>query len=524
MFTTKAIRLALTAAALCAAGTATADAKPRRVVILDFDGPRTLADSGRNAVVNLLGEQYDVVATKRWEDARAQVKDTRGPQGWRKASKQSGVDAVIEGWIQDEGRSKLLYILVRDASTGDEVDKVSVKLGKSGVTSSGTSQLRQQLDEVLEYVEGTPEVGTKLPPVSGKQARELIGAKQRLEGDGGTASELEEDQESPRGSSAKAGKGGKSSKADKADKADKAELGAKEEASGKDGEDADVTERRPEKPREVAAAEQEKNDALAVFGPDAVEAETIIGKPAAHVPRPTPRFVISGGGYYGARSFVPDADSDEAQDYSARSKGLQLHAAVYPFPTKKMDGTLSGVGFTFGLYHSAGSVVGADTDDTVGDYSLNQNGFEGAVHYRQPLGLVSIDGEVGYSQHSYLLSGDFPLDVPDAQYSAFHAGAHLDLHVTERATVGFGAKLFYALDSNDMRSEIGWYGPGSTSGVSLDASFSIPLPKRLFVRGELSYRRFSTSLDGVGDLTEDLGVISTADATMNGSVNMGIAF
>jgi hypothetical protein len=520
MYTTQALRIALTAAALCAAGTTTADAKPRRVVILDFDGPRTLADNGRSAVVSLLAEQYDVVATRRWEDARASVKDTRGPQGWRKASKQSGVDAVIEGWIQDEGRSKLLYVLVRDASTGDEIDKVSIKLGKSGVTTTSTEQLRAQLDEVLEYVEGTLEVGPKLPPVTGKQARELIGAKQRLEGDSGTASRFEEDEEGPRG---KSGKSGKSRKSGKSGRDAREEAGGEEEASEDGGEDDGVTERRAAKPRAVAAAEQEKKDVLEVFGPDAVEPETILGKQAVHVPQPTPRFAISGGGYYGARSFVPEADSNNVQDYGARSKGLQLHAAVYPFPTQKLDGTLSGVGFTFGLYHSAGSEVGADTDDTIGNYAINQHGFEGAIHYRQPLGLVSIDGEAGYSQHNYVLSSDFPLEVPDTQYSAFHAGAHLDLHVTERATIGFGAKMFYVLDNGDM-SSLDWYGPGSASGFNLDASFSIPLPKRLFVRGELSYRRISTTFDGAGIITEEESVLSAADATMNGSVNVGIAF
>ena len=515
MFTTKAIRIALTAAALCAAGTTAADAKPRRLVILDFDGPRTLADSGRNAVVNLLGEEYDVVATKRWEDARAQVKDVRGPQGWRKASKQSGVDAVIEGWIQDEGRSKLLYVLVRDASTGDEVDKVSVKLGKSGVSASGTGQLRTQLDEVLEYVEGTPEIGTKLPVVSSKQARELVGAKQRLEGES-AGSALEADQERPRG---KGGKGGKDSKDGKDGARESAKDGGNDAA-----EDGGVTERRAEKPsREVAAAEQEKKDVLEVFGPDAVEPETILGKAAPHVPRPTPRFAISGGGYYGARSFVPDADSDNVQDYSARSKGLQLHAAAYPFPTKKMDGVMSGVGFSFDLYHSAGSVVGADTDDTVGNYGINQHGFQGAIHYRQPLGLISVDGEVGYSQHNYVLSSDFPLEVPDTQYSAFHAGAQLDLHVTDHATIGFGAKMFYVLDNGDM-SSLDWYGPGSASGFDLDASFVIPLPKQLFVRGELDYRRITTDLDGAGAITEEETVLSATDAVMNGSVNLGIQF
>jgi hypothetical protein len=508
MYTTKAIRIALTAAALCAAGTTSADAKPRRVVILDFDGPRSLADNGRSAVVNLLGEQYDVVATRRWEEARSSVKDVRGPQGWRKAAKQSGVDAVIEGWIQDEGRGKLLYVLVRDASTGDEVDKVSVKLGKSGVSNAGSDQLRTQLDEVLEYVESTPEVGTKLPPVTGKQARELLGSKQRLEGDAPAASALEADQERPR-----SGRQGADAKE------------GREPARGKsEPEDGGVTEKKADKPsREVAAATQERKDVLEVFGPESVEYETIIGKKAAHVPEPTPRFAIRGGGYYGARSFVPQADSDNVQDYSARSKGLQLHAAVYPFPTQKLDGVLSGVGFTFGLYHSAGSVVGADTDDSVGNYGINQHGFEGAIHYRQPLGLVSIDGEVGYGQHNYILASDFPLEVPDAQYSAFHAGAHVDLHVTEHATIGFGAKMFYVLDNGDM-SSLDWYGPGSASGFNLDASFVIPLPKKLFLRGELDYRRISTDFDGAGAITEEETVMSAADASMNGSVNLGIQF
>jgi hypothetical protein len=196
---------------------------------------------------------------------------------------------------------------------------------------------------------------------------------------------------------------------------------------------------------------------------------------------------------------------------------------VYPFPTKKMDGIQSGIGFSFNLYHSAGSQVGADTEETVGNYAINQHGFEGAVHYRQPLGLISINGEVGYGQHNYLLSKDIPLEVPDTQYSAFHAGVHLDLHVTDRATIGFGGKLFYVLDNGDM-SSLDWYGPGSASGFSLDAGFVIPLPKQLFVKGDLNYRRFSTEFDGAGIITEEETVLGASDAAMNGSVNLGIQF
>lgn len=340
----------------------------------------------------------------------------------------------------------------------------------------------------------------------------MVGSKSRLEGDAPVSAILEEDQRD---------RPGRRIKEDGAEGSAKRETGSKQPTEGDEG----VTERRQEKPaREIATASQadrEKNDALLLLGPE--ESTPWLPKPAKHVPRKTALFSIFGGGFYGSRSFVPEGDSDNLQDYAARSKGIQLGVSFYPMPTKKMDGIQSGVGFSFGMYRSAGSEVGADTDETVGNYAINQSGFEGAIHYRQPLGLLSVDGEVGYGHHNYVLSSDFPLEVPDTQYSAFHAGAHVDLHVTDRASIGFGGKLFYVLDNGDM-SSLDWYGPGSSSGLALDASFVVPLPKQLFIRGELAYRRFSTSLDGAGIITEEEAVFTTADATMNGSVNLGIQF
>lgn len=515
MNTPKAFRIALTAAALCAAGTSAADAKPRRVVILDFDGPRTLADKGRTAVVNVLGEQYDVVSTQRWEKARTANK-SQGPLGWRKAAKQSGVDAVIEGWIQDEGRSKLLYLLVRDASTGDEIEKVSVKLGKAGVTTTNTDQLRVKLDEVLEFIEPiNADIASKLEPVSHRQARQLTGQST----DDAEAAEAPPARRSD-------------IKRDTTRKLDGASSAAPDaETDGDVDSDGDGGET-VRKPRvKVAAAgtvvekqvQEDKVGVTSVFGLPYTEGLPPDEKRELAPPWRTPRFEFAAGGYYGSRSFIPLSDSDETQDYSARSKGIALHAAVYPFPTKKLNGQLSGIGFTFDLYQSAGSELVADTETENSTFSINQGGFAGAVHYRQPLGIVSIDGEVGYSQDRYKLPQDLTVDVPDAAYSAFHAGAHLDLHVTDHAEVGFGAKLFYVLDNGDI-SDIDWYGPGSSSGFNLDASFKVPLPKQLFVRGDLSYRRIATSFDGVGGLTELDGVESAADATMSGSVKVGIAF
>ena len=69
----------------------------KRVVVLDFDGPRTLADTGRDAVVRALGSDNDVIAQKRWLDAKSSLGRTqRGPTLWKTAASQAGVDAIVE--------------------------------------------------------------------------------------------------------------------------------------------------------------------------------------------------------------------------------------------------------------------------------------------------------------------------------------------------------------------------------------------------------------------------------------------
>jgi hypothetical protein len=526
--TTKAFRIALTAAALCAAGTGDADARARRVVVLDFDGPRALADTGRNAVVAVLGDTYEVVATKRWEQARVAVqKVVHGPQSWKKAAKKSGVDAVVEGWVQDEGRHKVLTLAVRDATTGNEIDQISFKFGKNGLSEQTTNQLKTGLDELLDWVEGTTDpTGKGLPQVNGKEARVILDAKGRLGPIGDDELErVADDAGSEREETPRRRDDDRAERSERTERTERTERGDRFDDRAETDERTDKTER---KPTETAAADPETKENIElvdIFGKKSVEADVVLGKSATHVPQPTARFMLGAGLYYGARSLVPDADSDNVQDYSARSKGFLLSAATYPWPLKKQDGILSGIGFSFKLYHSAGSEVGADTEEEIGNYAINQNGFQGAIHWRQPLGMVSIDGEVGYGHDNYTLPADFPADVevPDVQYSHVHAGGHLDLHVTERATIGFGGSYLYILDTGDL-SSLDWYGPGQASGFTLDANFVIPLPKQLYVRGELGYKRITTDLDGAGLITEEEAVLSTTDATMNGSVNVGIQF
>jgi hypothetical protein len=79
------------------------------------------------------------------------------------------------------------------------------------------------------------------------------------------------------------------------------------------------------------------------------------------------------------------------------------------------------------------------------------------------------------------------------------------------------------MDSGDLTSTE-WYGPGRTSGFGVDGNFVVPLPARMYVRGELTFTRFKTSFDGVGLITEQEGVYDAVDSQVAGNVKIGIQF
>ena len=530
--TTSAFRFALTAAALCAAAS-TADAKPRRLVILDFDGPRQLADSGRSSVLSVLGEQYDVVATKRWEQARAAAaQQTHGPAQWSRAAKQSGVDAVIEGWVQDEGRRKILNVVVREATNGHEFDTISVRLdGKNGISSESTRQLQTSLDEVLDWIDAgqNEPAPSALPVITTKRigsTKPAAPARPVDDDDDGTTRSrsrrplIDDDAAAPEPQPRRA-------------RRPAAELETTSSApTGKPAARADeTTDATPAEPahdaKEVSTATREAHEIEILFPQGSEERKDILGPKVDHVPQKTARFMIDAGPYYGSRSLIWDADADAnvMQFAGVSSKGVGINAAVYPFPSKQMDGILSGVGFTGSLHHSAGSSVIFPDKDTVEEYVINQNGWELGAHYRAQLGsMIAVDGGAFYGNQTYEIVDASPnFEVPDTKYSYLGASAHLDLEITDRALIGFGARYFTVLDSGDLQS-VDWFGPADAHGLGLEASFQIPLPASLYVRGQLSYQRISLDLSGGGQITDEEGVLSGTDSTITGNVNLGIAF
>jgi hypothetical protein len=551
------------AAAAVLASAASADAKPRRVVILEFDGPRTLADSGRAAVVQVLNDSYDVVSTKRWEAAKMAAVG-RGPMQWSTAAKAAGVDAVVDGWVDREGmRTHLMTIAVSDAMTGRQIDTLSVKITDTGVVSDEAhKKLTSGLDELLNWVdsEGSeattksqlPNILDQGPTLGSHQPKPEKPAVNCDEGDDDDDSDCGDDngeEDAPRhhrphshGKHKKHKKhhrrdDGDDDDDDHADNTKKVEAksidnGEKTTVAATDSATASAT---------VTAGDvstQGARDLENVFGVDSVEYRAMTGKNPLEKPHPSPHVEISLGGFAAERgmSFQQDPPDFPATPPSYPATGLDglaVRGAVYPFPVNKNGWDLTGIGFEFTLEQSLGASLGANdtVNDTYGQYSMNYTAYEGGIHYRYPLGsLVTLEGSVNYGRSSYTLESDFPssVQIPDVSYQYLSLGGDVELNVTERMRIDFGGRWLYLLDTGDVSSE-DWYGSGAAGGLQLHIGFKVPLGDLLFIRGQVEYMRVSMDFNGDGNLStseddDSLAVSNITDSSIGGSVQLGVAF
>ncbi len=459
-------------ATLLASSLAAADS--HRIAVLDFDGDTTLADAGHNAVVKELGREHSLVPSKIWLDAKLGTSHTKylGKAWWTTAAKRAGVDALVEGWVQEEGRTKVLTVVVTDASSGTELQKLEVELPNGRWNEATQRTLRKGLEDRLAAL--TP------PPPPDPSPRIYISGDKPTPAAPPPATPATEQQIGPEPAPAPAAP-------------------------------------TPPAPTVVATA---KPADLELTNPP------WFPRDVKAAPQQTERYRVGFGVGWRSRSFVPADEEGGSTPYTGvPDKFIAVDAAFYPFPWKKYDGKLSGPGFQFAVDQSIGNTVTFDDGEEVGEYNIDQHGWSAGFHYRAPLGeYFAVDGELGYGRRTYKLD-DAPetFEVPDTSYHYLQAGAHFDLAITDRASVGFGGKYFHVMDSGDLTS-VDWYGPGRTGGLSLDGNFVVPLPKKLFVRGDITYTRFKTTFDGVGVLTEEEGAYEAVDSTVSGKVQFGISF
>jgi hypothetical protein len=139
------------------------------------------------------------------------------------------------------------------------------------------------------------------------------------------------------------------------------------------------------------------------------------------------------------------------------------------------------------------------------------------------LGGWVIDGELDAGNiASQLVDLPNSILIPDTSYTYLGAGLHAYAHLGA-ATIGGGAGIMQLVSSGDV-SDPDWYGPGSGSGLVIDASLRIPLPRSLYFVGTVNYTHEHIDFDGSGTVRMAHGVWGLDDEMITGSANVGLVF
>ncbi len=274
-------------------------------------------------------------------------------------------------------------------------------------------------------------------------------------------------------------------------------------------------------------AKQDENVLAAIFQPRPSEEQEIVLGVKAKVP--APHIQVSVGPYMQSRGMTftlrPNSEGTPPEYPASGISGIAAKVAVHPFPDRDVGGRLTGPGVQLEVAHSIASTLTAMDDQ--GEYhenTLTHASWEAGAHWRWPIDLASIDLGVGYGQSSLALDDQFPesVAIPNTDYRYLTGGARIDLAVSDRASVGAGARYLYLLDAGQVVEEM-WYGAGTASGFVLDGQATIPLPHRLFVMAGVEYRRIKIDLEGSGVLTNDWGLSDVRDNAITGSLAIGIS-
>src|SRR6185503_18113238 len=143
--------LVVACAMVGAAGVAHAERK--RVVVLDFEGPK--GERFHDDVVRLLKKTHTVVSTHQWNGAAEQLDAASMlDKDVRRVAKKLKVDAVVEGKIEKRRDAFLIHLKLREGKTG-EVVRAGISTRADGPRIEGRAQrdIKDELVGAIDEVE-----------------------------------------------------------------------------------------------------------------------------------------------------------------------------------------------------------------------------------------------------------------------------------------------------------------------------------------------------------------------------------
>ncbi len=553
------------ACVLAIAGAASRDAgaAPRkRVVVLDFDGPK--ADKFHDDLVGLVKKKYTIVPTDKWNGIAEEL-DATSPTdaNVKKIAKKLKIDGVITGKIEKRRDDYLLHLKLRNGKTGAVANSADTKSSSPRLDDKSSSDIKDELLDAIDQLGGgdakggddddddaKPAVADKKKPVAKKgdddDDDDAKTAKKKPPVVAKKAADDDDDDDSPK----KSGFGKKKPVAKNGDDDDDAKPAAtakKPSASHDDddtpvkttatvkrkptakkaGDDDDDDDAKPAAHRKVAARSSDDDDddgTTVTVHKHARHHDDDEDDPATSDHEelsPSQRAVDADIGLSVTARKLTYRDSSKLANPPLNYNGVPVGGAyidvlVYPLSIgHKRKDLLAGLGVALSYDKVIKVTSQAQYTDAAGDTqvaalaSASERWTFGPA-FRYPLGTGAlapvITGELLYNHQQFTIAQDLPngmtVDIPNFIYKGIEPRVLFRYPVSPKLELFADTGLQHVTSEGEV-SQKNEYGTTHVLGFDFEAGGDYAVNKNIFVRASLRVETLGLNFTGNGTLSND---------------------
>jgi hypothetical protein len=536
-----------------------ADAGRKRVVVLDFEGPK--AEKFHADVVKLIKKSHTVLTVDKWNE-KADELDAAAitDKNIKKVAKKLKIDGVITGKIEKRRDEYIIRLKVRGGTTGETVgNPVQTKAESPRIDAQAQRDIKDELMPAIDELESNRSGGDDEEeeeadaPKKKKAAEEEEDEEEPKKGFSKKKMMDEEPAEDPKLTKKKKAEEEKRKKAeeeeakrlakedearkkkeddkkkkddeqrrkDEAKKADeafaksKSKKAAEEEAEEEDEETADTKKRAKAKDDE-----EEEDDGKRTASADdeeGIEDSADVDDSGGRDLSPANRALDAVVGMSFTRrtlSFTHQTDlAKPPPGYKQRLPvaGAMLDMTFYPMSfSKSSKGIIRGIGLTV-LYdqvlliNSKKRYSDEQGMQRIADIDTKESRWAVGPVLRYPLGKIVVGGSLTYGKQQFTIAQTLPspapantlTDIPSVSYTMITPAAFLKYPVTSKITANADL-AFHAITNTGQIQASGMtgYGAATVTGFELEVGGDYMVTKNIFARVSLRYETISFKFKG----------------------------
>ncbi|HEY4182887.1 MAG TPA: hypothetical protein VGM90_38955 [Kofleriaceae bacterium] len=541
-----------------------AEAGRKRVVVLDFEGPK--AETFHDDVVKLVKKSATVIPSEKWSSTADDLDAGKVNDGnIKKVAKKLKLDAVITGKIEKRRDKYIVQIKVRNGKTGAIAgQRIDVTADGPELEGDAKKDLKDELIGAIDALkegdeeggsdeEDTPKKKKHDDEDSGdgdepKKSKKELAAEAKKKKEEEAAAQAEED--------AAAAKEAKKKKHDE-DEADEDDGAKKKKKKGFGGGDMDEaaalktkgneegdeedTSSRKKKHRDEGdedednGSKKKKKKKIAEEDEGEVTEHSDDGDEDAdtNMLGPGERAVDAALGLsFNARKLsftVKKGVMNVPPPYNGVPvAGADLDITVFPLAIgHKNKSALRGLGIT-GFYDK---VIKIESKAQNISLPTKQSRFGLGVVFRYPIGNLVVGGMFRFGKQSFNIgsAGGIEPALPDTEYTIFEPSVFVKYAVGQKVTLNLSGGFLGITNTGEIQ-QMDQYGAATVTGAEVEAGLDVMLTKNVLVRASFRFEQIGYKFKGVGALVErdndpsspDVG--GAADRYIGGTVLAGYLY